>query len=319
MYRWKHYIFKRLLLATFNCWSSVILLIVLLDFGIQVQGLLREISWQELPLHYLAVISHRLPYVLPIGVVLSVMMVAVSMLRHGEMVALLAAGVSRWQLASPFLWIAMMGLLISLSNAQWLHPWAWSHLDRLESRQQLVAQGLEPSGFLIRIPSFPEVPPYQVYCTPSLVVVEEKKGSSELFHTWTRVHDQWERGPLKAPLPATSPQERHLEATPLYQLFMETSLLGRGAWALGFVKALQALLIPLVILWVLPSLLMYRRKIQWIGTLITGLYFLFASLTFAESLGLLTVLQVLNGSVLILPFFVIGTLLIFRFLRWSSQ
>jgi lipopolysaccharide export LptBFGC system permease protein LptF len=325
---WEMMFGRRLFTQAVACFTVLATLFVLLDFGLQASTLLKEIGLKGIPLHYLLVLSKRLPLLVALSTVLSGVGVAFQSIKTREWLALLVGGISAYSLLRPFFLMGIMASLLLLANSQWLQPHAVDRLDALEGQHSLRVLALSEGGHLICRSARGPLLQDPFWVTADTVVTARQidllSGKAEALLAVHRTKNGWERDDtVAAAVIATTPKRIRWQFAPwaesqrLSHLF--TLSLQPGASSKVIAVALQRIslsLLPLLSLVVaLPGVLLYRRTASWMPSLLLGLAIVLIGATVIEGASVLTSLGVLSPLAGFgIP---LGGILLLAGLRWQ--
>jgi lipopolysaccharide export LptBFGC system permease protein LptF len=329
---WERMVLSRFTMQAFAIGSVLIALLVILDFGLQASTLLREVGWKGIPLHYLLVISKRLPLLVSLSGVIACSLVGHQMVRHREWLALLAGGITHRRLLRPYLVMGLFQGLLLAANAQWLQPLAVDRLDALEGARNLHLSQLSHQTTLVCRRARGTRLEQSFWICPDRIEWADQydthNGQAERWIALVRDVNGWRRStssdlvlarrtPLQprwqsAPWAETQPLSRLLKASAEDQRSSKTL-------ATGLQRLLGCLLPLLGMLVVLPAILVYQRESRWIGPLIMGIASVLAGMTLLESASVVVGLGALSGWVGFgVPFLAISLALGWRWARWQT-
>jgi lipopolysaccharide export system permease protein len=83
-------------------------------------------GWFE---YYLATFAKRLDILLPFSILIATIRTLMNLQQRGELVAMLASGISKKTLLTPFLVVAVSSMIILYANYQWFMPEALQHIE----------------------------------------------------------------------------------------------------------------------------------------------------------------------------------------------
>ena len=329
---WERYLLGRLLRVSSALFLSLALLLILLDFGLQANMLLREVGWLHLPGHYLLVLSKRAPLLLSVTVALSGVFVGYQLVKQHEWVALLSSGISVRKTGRPFLLFAGVCSLLLLANAQWLQPKAVDQLDALEGPKSLYTTTLRDGSRLIcRQASQGTLEDVWwisedrlAHATRVLLPsreVEHGQGWRFQKQGWSRHDEALTAFMQETPSKVRWQSASYAEAQKLSRLWALTMEKPHPKMAtLAILRVLFSLLPLFVIAWILPMVLRYQRSPQVLQPAVIALAGVLLSMTIWESTGLLTSLDLLSiwwglGA----PALLLGGLCFLRWARWKTD
>ena len=104
---------------------------------------------------FLLVLPQSLPFTVPMGVLVAVLMTLTRMSTDGEITAMRAAGIPGRRVAPPILWFGAAAMLITAACSMWLTP--WSIRERFRVENLVIGNGLssdvQPRVFEERFPN----------------------------------------------------------------------------------------------------------------------------------------------------------------------
>jgi lipopolysaccharide export LptBFGC system permease protein LptF len=329
---WERMVLSRFTMQAFAIGSALSALLVILDFGLQASTLLREVGWTGIPLHYLLVISKRLPLLVSLSGVIACSLVAHQMVRHREWLALLAGGISHRRLLRPFLVMGLLQGLLLAANAQWLQPLAVDRLDALEGARNLHLSQLDHQTTLVCHRARGTRLEQNFWICPDRIEwadqYDTRSGRAERWIALERDGDGWHRStssdlvvakrtPLQprwqsAPWAETQPLSRLLQASVEVQVSSKRL-------ATGLQRLLGCLLPLLGMLVVLPAILVYQRESRWVGPLVMGIASVLVGMTLLESASVVVGLGALSSWLGFgLPTLGVSLGLGWRWARWQT-
>jgi lipopolysaccharide export LptBFGC system permease protein LptF len=303
---WERMILKRLWLRCFSTLSVLATLLIILDFGLQASSLLRELGWSGLPLHYLLVVSKRLPLLVSLAVSIGGIQSASMMVKDREWLALQVAGVPAARVLRPFLVCGIVGGMLLAANSQWVQPVAVDRLDALEASRGLYMCQLDADTTLLcrqagrqRLEEVYWVNRSLVARASSITLEDQQPRSLIGF---VRTSSGWERkdGAVSS-LVAKTPRSPKWQAASWAETQPLSQLMSRCAQpdcshkvqAVVMQRTAVCFLPLLGLMLALPGLLAYRRSMSWISALLVGLGTVLGGMTVLESASVVTSLGAL--------------------------
>ncbi len=116
------------------------------------------IDQRQSVLTYLQITALALPQlvslILPLGVFIAVMFATSQLKNDSELIVCSAAGMSRWQIASPLMKLATAALVVNLAVNLWVQPYSFREMrEKLyEVRSDLAAKLIRPGEFRVPAP-----------------------------------------------------------------------------------------------------------------------------------------------------------------------
>lgn len=128
---WKRYFFKEYFITVFSFLLGIYALYVLVDVMAHLKSVAnKHTTFQTWVEFYLATFSKRLDVLLSFSCLIGAIRTLTQLQSRGELVALLASGISKKTLLTPFLIVSMCCSLLLYANYQWALP---SAIPKIES------------------------------------------------------------------------------------------------------------------------------------------------------------------------------------------
>lgn len=129
---WKRYFYKEFITTIVFILLSIYALYVLVDImaHLKVATATKSsyLTWIE---YYLSTFSKRLDILIPFSILIATIRSLYSLQQRGELVAMLASGISRKELLKPFLIVACSCSLLLYANYEWVLPSAISRISTI--------------------------------------------------------------------------------------------------------------------------------------------------------------------------------------------